>query len=38
MNDILQNLIDMGNVTAFMNNILVKIENKRKYNKIVKKS
>jgi len=34
----LQNLIDMENVTAFMNNILVKIENKRRYNKIVKKS
>ena len=35
MNDILRNLIDTGDIVAFMDNILVGTENKKKHNKIV---
>jgi len=37
MNDILRDLIDTGDVAAFMNNVLVGIENEKKHNKIVEK-
>ena len=35
INDILRDLIDIGDVVAFMDNILVGTENKRRHNKIV---
>ena len=35
MNDILRNLIDTGDIVAFMDNMLVGTENKKKHNKIV---
>jgi len=35
MNNILRNLINTGDMAAFMDNILVEIENEKKYNKIV---
>jgi len=35
MNDILRDLIDTGDITAFMDNMLVGTEDKKKYNKIV---
>jgi len=35
MNDIMRDLIDTGDIAAFMDNILVETENKRKYDKIV---
>jgi len=35
MNNILRNLINTGDVVAFMDNILVETENEKKYNKIV---
>ena len=35
INDILRDLIDTGNITAFMDDVLVKIENKKKHNEIV---
>ena len=37
MNDILRDLIDTGDVAAFMNNVLVGIEDEKKHNKIVEK-
>jgi len=37
MNDIFRDLIDTGDVAAFMNNVLVGIENEKKHNKIVEK-
>ena len=36
MNDILRDLIDMEDVVAFMDNVLVGTENEKKHNKIVK--
>ena len=36
MNDILRDLIDTGDVAAFMDNMLVGIEDEKKHNKIVK--
>ena len=35
MNDIMRDLIDTGDIAAFMNNILVGTENERRYNEIV---
>jgi len=35
MNNILQDLIDTGDVVAFMNDILVGTEDKRKHDKVV---
>jgi len=35
MNDILRDLIDTGDIIAFMDNMLVGTEDKKKYNKIV---
>ena len=35
MNDIMRDLIDTGDIAAFMDNILVETENERKYDKIV---
>jgi len=35
INDILRDLIDIGDVVAFMDNILVETEDKRRHNKIV---
>ena len=35
MNDILRDLIDTGDVAAFMDNMLVGIEDEKKHNKIV---
>jgi len=35
INDILRDLIDTGDITAFMDNMLVGTEDKKKYNKIV---
>jgi len=35
MNNILQDLIDTGDVVAFMNDILVGTEDKRKHNEVV---
>jgi len=37
MNNILRDLINTKNVTAFMNNVLVDMEDKRKHDNIVKK-
>ena len=37
MNNILRDLINTGDITAFMDNMLIKIEDKKKYNEIVKK-
>ena len=36
INDILRDLIDAGDVAAFMDNVLVGTENKKKHNEIVK--
>jgi len=36
INDILRNLIDTRDVVAFMDDVLVGIENKKKHNEIVK--
>jgi len=35
MNNILRNLINTGDVAAFINNVLVETENEKKHNKIV---
>jgi len=35
MNDILRDLIDTGDVVAFMDNVLVGTENEKKHDKIV---
>ena len=35
INDILRNLIDIGDIAIFINNILVEIKNKKRYDKIV---
>ena len=35
MNNILQDLIDTGDVAAFINGMLVEIENEKKYDKVV---
>jgi len=35
MNDILRDLIDTGDVVAFMNNVLVGIEDKKKHNNVI---
>ena len=35
MNDILRDLIDIKDIAAFMNDILVKTENERRHDKIV---
>jgi len=37
INDILRNLIDIGDIAIFINNILVEINNKKRYDKIVEK-
>ena len=37
MNDILRDLIDIGNVAVFMDDVLVGIEDKKKHNNIVEK-
>ena len=37
MNDILRDLIDTGDVVAFMDNMLVETENKKKHDEIVEK-
>jgi len=37
MNNILRDLINTGDITAFMDNMLIKTEDKKKHNKIVKK-
>jgi len=37
INDILRNLIDIGDIAIFINNILVEIKNKKRYDKIVEK-
>jgi len=37
MNNILRDLINTGDITAFMGNMLIKIEDKKKHNEIVKK-
>ena len=37
MNDILRNLIDIGDIAIFINNILVEIKNKKRHDKIVEK-
>ena len=37
MNDILRDLIDIGNVVVFMDDVLVGIEDKKKHNNIVEK-
>ena len=37
MNNILRDLINTGDITAFMDNMLIKIEDKKKHNEIVKK-
>ena len=37
INDILRNLIDIGDIAIFINNILVEIKNKKRHNKIVEK-
>ena len=37
INNILRDLIDMGDVTAFIDDVLVGTENKRRHNKIVEK-
>ena len=36
INDILRDLIDTGDIAAFMDNVLVGTENKKKHNEIVK--
>jgi len=35
INDILRDLIDIGDVVVFINDMLVEIEDKKKHNKIV---
>jgi len=35
MNNILRNLINTGDVAAFIDNVLVETENEKKHNKIV---
>ena len=37
INNILRDLIDMGDVTAFIDDVLIGTENKRRHNKIVEK-
>ena len=37
INNILRDLINTGDITAFMDNMLIKIEDKKKHNEIVKK-
>ena len=37
MNDILRDLIDIGNIAVFIDNILVEINDEKKYDKIVGK-
>jgi len=37
INNILRNLIDTGDIAAFMNNVLVKTKDKEKHNEIVEK-
>jgi len=37
MNNILRNLIDIGDIVAFMDNMLVEIKNEKKHDKVVKK-
>jgi len=37
INDILRNLIDIGDIAIFINNILVEIKNKKRHDKIVEK-
>ena len=37
MNNILRNLIDIGDIVAFMDNMLVEIKNKKKHDKVVEK-
>jgi len=37
MNNILRNLIDIGDIVAFMDNMLVEIKNEKKHNKVVEK-
>jgi len=37
INNILRNLIDTGDIAAFMNNVLVETKDKEKHNKIVEK-
>jgi len=37
INDILRDLIDTGDIAAFMNNVLVETKDKEKHNKIVEK-
>ena len=37
MNDILRDLIDIGNIAVFIDNILVEMNNEKKYDKIVGK-
>jgi len=35
MNNILRDLIDIGDIVVFINDVLVEIEDKKKHNKIV---
>ena len=35
MNDILRDLIDTGDIAAFMDDMLVRTENEKKHNKVV---
>ena len=37
MNNILRNLIDIGDIVAFMDNMLVEIKNEKKHDKVVEK-
>jgi len=37
MNEILKNLINTGKVASFINNVIVGIEDKERYDKIVEK-
>ena len=37
MNDILRDLIDIGNIAVFIDNILVEMNDEKKYDKIVGK-
>jgi len=37
INDILRDLIDTGDIAAFMNNVLVETKDKEKHNEIVEK-
>jgi len=37
INEILQNLINTGKVASFINNVIIRIEEKKEHNEVIKK-